>query len=78
MTRTELEQEAAEARRRSFELDRKMEQYRKADAVRSLTTVLMINNTTIAWNGHGGITDPDLVVAVRTFIADRIEAMEPK
>lgn len=78
MTRRELEQEAAEARRRSFDLDRRLEQYRKADAVRSLSTVLAINNTTISWNGNGGITDPDLVVAVRAFIADKIEAMEPR
>lgn len=78
MTRKELEQEAAEARRRAFDLDRQLEHYRKADAVRNTTNVLTINNTTIAWTGNGGITDPDLVVAVRAFIADKLEQMEPR
>lgn len=78
MTRKELEQEAADARRRAFELDKQLENYRKADAVRNTSTVLTINNTTISWTGNGGITDTDLVVAVRAFIADKIEAMAPR
>ena len=77
MTRKELEQEAIEARRRSFDLDRRLERYRMADAVRDATKVLTINNTTIAWgNGNGSITDPELVKAVRALVADKIEATE--
>lgn len=78
MTRRELEQEASEARRRAFDLDKRLENYRKADAIRDSTTVLTINNTTIAWAGNNGITDAELVKAVRAFIADKIEVMEPK
>lgn len=69
MTREQLESEASELRQQLRQKERALESYLQADKVRDTVNVLTINNTTIAWAGNGGITDHDLVVKVREYIA---------
>lgn len=74
MTREELEQQASEQRANLYAVERRLERYKKADAIRDTSIVLGINNTTISWSGNGGITDPALVKRIRDLIAAAVEA----
>lgn len=78
MTREQLEAEASDLRQQLRQKERALESYLQADKVRDTTTVLTINNTTIAWPGNGGITDPALVVKVREYIAKCINERAAK
>lgn len=72
MTREQLESEASDLRQQLRQKERALESYLQADKVRDTLTVLTINNTTIAWQGNGGITDPVMVTNVREYIAKQI------